>query len=282
MLRSLDSGISALKQFQQGMDVIGNNIANVSTISFKSAAVQYADSFSQTLAGAGASGGAMQVGTGVVTSAITNNFAQGAVSNTGVSTDLAINGAGFFTVQDPVGGAQFVTRDGEFKVDSGGYLVTTTGMRVQGYTSFSTAVPPALPVGTLGDIKIDNNVAGSTATISSYSIDQQGNVNVRLSDGTPQFVRGQILLTSYLSPDKLVKEGNNLYSGQSGAGAIVQSGVPGTSGLGNLLGSSLEMSNVDLASQMASMITTQRAFEASSKIITTSDEMLQELVNLKR
>ena len=277
MLRSLDSGISALQQFQQSMDVIGNNIANVDTIGFKGASVQFADSFSQTLSGAGASG-AMQVGTGVITSAISNNYAQGAVSNTGVATDLAINGNGFFTVKDSVGGAEFVTRDGQFKVDSNGFLVTTTGLRVQGYTSFDTSTPP---VGTLGDIKIDNNVTGSTATISSYGFDKQGNVNVRLSDGT-QFTRGQILLTSYLSPEQLVKEGNNLFSGQSGAGVIIQSGTPGTSGLGNLVASSLEMSNVELASQMSTLITTQRAFQASARIITTSDEMLQELVNLKR
>jgi flagellar hook protein FlgE len=276
MLRSLDSGISALQQFQQSMDVIGNNIANVDTIGFKSAKVQFADSFSQTLSAAGTAG-SMQVGTGVVTSSIANNFAQGAVSNTGVATDLAVNGNGFFTVKDSVGGATFVTRDGEFKVDSSGYLVTTTGLRVQGYTSFD----PVTKVGTLGDIQITNNITGSTATITSYGFDTQGKVNVRLSDGT-QFSRGQVLLTSYLSPEQLVKEGNNLYSGMSGAGAIVTDGTPGTSGLGTLVASSLEMSNVDLASQMSSLITTQRAFQANAKIITTSDEMLQELVNLKR
>ncbi|MFO1486963.1 MAG: flagellar hook-basal body complex protein [Verrucomicrobiota bacterium] len=276
MLRSLDSGISALQQFQQSMDVIGNNIANVDTIGFKGANVQYADSFSQTLAGAG-TGGSMQVGTGVVTSSISNNFAQGAVSNTGVSTDLAINGNGFFTVKDSAG-AEFVTRDGQFKVDKDGYLITTSGLHVQGYIDNTFT--------TIGDIRINNNqldVNGnpSTATISSFSFDKQGNVNVRLSDGS-QFVRGQILLTSYLSPEQLIKEGNNLYSGQSLAGAIVQYDVPGTRGLGTLVASSLEMSNVELANQMASLITTQRAFQASARIITTSDEMLQELVNLKR
>ena len=277
MLRSLDSGISALQQFQQSMDVIGNNIANVDTIGFKGANVQFADSFSQTLSAAGTAG-SMQIGTGVVTSSIANNFAQGAVSNTGVATDLAVNGNGFFTVKDSVGGATFVTRDGQFKVDPSGYLVTTTGLRVQGYTSFDNSVPP---VGTLGDIRINNNVSGSAATITSYGFDTQGKVNVRLSDGT-QFVRGQVLLTSYLSPEQLVKEGNNLYSGMTGAGAIVSNGKPGSSGLGTLVASSLEMSNVDLASQMSSLITTQRAFQANAKIITASDEMLQELVNLKR
>lgn len=276
MLRSLDSGISALKQFQQSMDVIGNNIANVDTIGFKSGTVRYADSFSQTLSGAGSSG-AMQVGTGVITSSISNNYAQGAVSNTGVATDLAINGNGFFTVKDSVGGATYVTRDGQFKVDTNGYLVNTNGLRVQGNASFD----PITGAATLGDIKIDNNITGSTATLSSYSFDKQGNVNVRLSDGT-QFSRGQILLTSYLSPEQLVKEGNNLYSGMVGAGVIIQDGTPGTSGLGNLVASSLEMSNVELASQMSTLITTQRAFQASARIITTSDEMLQELVNLKR
>lgn len=276
MLRSLDSGISALKQFQQSMDVIGNNIANVDTIGFKSGTVRYADSFSQTLSGAGSSG-AMQVGTGVITSSISNNYAQGAVSNTGVATDLAINGNGFFTVKDSVGGATYVTRDGQFKVDTNGYLVNTNGLRVQGNASFD----PITGAATLGDIKIDNNITGSTATLSSYSFDKQGNVNVRLSDGT-QFSRGQILLTSYLSPEQLVKEGNNLYSGMVGAGVIIQDGTPGTSGLGNLVASSLEMSNVELASQMSTLITTQRAFQDSARIITTSDEMLQELVNLKR
>ncbi len=275
MLRSLDSGISALQQFQQSMDVIGNNIANVDTIGFKGATVQFADSFSQTLSGAGSSG-AMQVGTGVITSSITNNYAQGAVSNTGVATDLAVNGNGFFTVKDSLSGASFVTRDGQFKV-SNGFLVTTTGLRVQGYTSFD----PVSGVGTLGDIVIDNNVAGSAATIGSYSFDKKGNVSIRLSDGT-EFKRGQVLLTSYLSPEQLVKEGNNLYSGMAGAGAIVQNGAPGSGGLGSLVPGSLEMSNVELASQMSQLITTQRSFQASARIITTSDEMLQELVNLKR
>lgn len=277
MLRSLDSGVSALQQFQQSMDVIGNNIANVDTVGFKGATTQFADALSQTLSGAGVSG-AMQVGTGVVTSSIANNFAQGSINNTGVSTDLAVNGNGFFTVRDSISGATYVTRDGEFHVDANGYLVTTTGLRVQGYNSFDTS-----GVGTLGDIVINNGGGNNTSTsdIAAYNFDKSGKLNVRLTDGT-QYVRGQVLLTNFLSPENLIKEGNNLFSGQAGAGAIVTNGVPGTSGLGNLVPSSLEMSNVDLAGQMSSLITTQRAFQASARIITTSDEMLQELVNLKR
>ena len=278
MLRSLDSGVSALQQFQQAMDVIGNNIANVNTVSFKSASVRFADALSQTLVSPGTSG-AMQVGTGVVTSSINNNFTQGTINNTNIVTDMAVNGSGFFTVREPVGGATFVTRAGEFHVDSSGYLVGSTGLRVQGNASFD----PLTGVATLGDILIDNQFApgGSIAAIASFGVDQKGNINLRLADGTA-YVRGQVLLTNFLSPERLIKEGNNLYSGMISAGATATNAVPGVNGMGNLVASALEISNVDLAHEMATMITTQRAFQASAKIITTSDEMLQELVNLKR
>ena len=141
MLLSLDSGVSALDQFQQNLNVIGNNIANVNTVGFKSASVTFADAFSQTL-GTRASG-SMQVGTGVGIAGIVNQFTQGGISNTGVQSDVAINGNGFFLVNDPVTAQQYVTRDGQFTVDSGGYLVTSSGMRVQGYndTGLSISLP---------------------------------------------------------------------------------------------------------------------------------------------
>ncbi len=278
MLRSLDSGVSALQQFQQSMDVIGNNIANVDTVGFKSASVRFADALSQTLSGPRAAG-AKQVGTGVLTASITNDFTQGAINNSGGLTDLAINGNGYFTVRDPRDGAIFATRAGQFRVDVDGYLVTPTGMRVQGNASYDVN-----EVATLGDILIDNgggNNGGSTAKLASYGFDERGQLNIRLGDGT-QYTRGQILLSNFLSPEQLLKEGNSLYSGLAGAGPIQQDGTPGSNGLGGLIPSSLERSNVDIAVEMTSLITTQRAFQASAKIITTSDEMLQELVNLKR
>src|ERR1039457_3755223 len=132
MLRSLDSGVSALQQFQQEMDVIGNNIANVDTVGFKGASVSFADTFSQTLGSN--SSGSIQVGTGVLTAAISNDVTPGTISSTGVKTDMAVNGDGFFVVKDPANNAQYVTRDGHFSVDTSGYLVTSNGMRVQGYT----------------------------------------------------------------------------------------------------------------------------------------------------
>ena len=132
MLLSLDSGVSALDQFQQELNVVGNNIANVNTVGFKSAQVNFADALSQTLGTNSA--GSMQVGTGVMTAAIINQFTQGSITSTGVQTDMAVNGNGFFLVKDPSTGASYVTRDGEFTVDTSGYLVTSNGMRVQGYS----------------------------------------------------------------------------------------------------------------------------------------------------
>jgi len=269
MLRSLDSGVSALEQFQQQLDVISNNIANVNTVGYKSASVSFADTLSQTL-GANAVG-SMQVGTGVTTSGIENNFAGGAVTSTGVQSDMAIDGNGFFLVKDPVSGNTYATQDGEFTVNSSGYLVTNNGMRVQGYSDTGLT--------TLGDIQIDNN--GGTAAMQSYSVGTDGKISVLLSDGTTM-TRGQILLQNFTDPQQLVKVGGNLYSSLALASPLAAPVPPDSNGLGQLISSSLEMSNVDLAQQLTSLITTQRAYEANSKVITTSDDVLQTLVNLKR
>jgi flagellar hook protein FlgE len=283
MIRSLNSGVTGIQQFQERLDVIANNISNVNTTAFKSARVNFADSFSQTLrtsaAGGASSSGqaALQVGTGVNTSGIQNLFGQGAISRTGNSTDLAISGQGFFTVRDVISGSTFATRAGEMHTDANGYFVTDKGMRLQGYSNAGLS--------TLGDIKIDTTgapaTASPTATVASYAIDRTGKVNVRLSDGT-EFVRAQVLLQNFTDPQVLTKEGDNLFSGLASAGPLVTPGSPGAAGLGTLESGALELSNVDLANEFSTLITTQRAFQANTRIITTSDEVLQELVNLKR
>ena len=120
---------------------------------------------------------------------------------------------------------------------------------------------------------------------ATFVIGTPGAYNVNLSDGT-QFVRGQILMQNFRDPQGLVKEGDNLYSGIGSAGplggATPTMAAADTNGLGRIQAGALELSNVDLANEFTSMITAQRAFQATSRIITTSDEMLQELVNLKR
>jgi flagellar hook protein FlgE len=287
MVRSLNSGVSGVQQFQEKMDVIGNNIANVNTTGFKAARVDFADSFSDTLRGstsatATTSGTpAIQIGTGVTTTSIKNIFTQGALVRTNYQTDMMVSGDGFFVVRDPVANVQYVTRAGNFRVDANGYLVTDAGLRVQGFSD------PALT--TLGDVQIDATgrpaTSSPTATMTGWSVSGEGEVRIKLSDGS-EYVRGQILLQKFSDPQALIKEGQNLYSGIGSAGplggATPTPAKPGTNGLGRIESGALELSNVDLANEFSNMITAQRAFQANARIITTSDEMLQELVNLKR
>ena len=283
MIRSLTSAVSGIQAFQEELDVIGNNIANVNTIAFKSARTDLADSFSQTLTTAGASGGTTdQVGLGVTTAAIKNQYTQGAITRTGVQTDLAVAGNGFFVVKDAVSGNTYVTRAGNFQIDQSGYLVTNAGLRVQGYND--------LALGTVGDVQIDATVrpltVDPTATMSSYSIDALGKITIQLSDGS-DYVRGQILMQDFSNPQALIKQGNNLYAGIGAAGPLGGGSSPtpaasGTNGLGVIQSGALELSNVDLSNEFANLIQTERAFQANARIITTSDEMMQELVNLKR
>ncbi len=278
-----------MQQFQTEIDVIGNNIANSNTTGFKAARVDFADSFSQTLQASSAGSvtvsgtPSIQIGTGVATESISNDFNSGTLSRTGVQTDLAIaNDNGFFVVRDPVNNNQYVTRAGDFRTDQSGYLVTSSGMRVQGYNDSTLAA--------IGDILIDSasRPAGfsATATMTGYSIDSLGKVNVKLSDGS-EYVRGQILLQNFSDPQSLQKEGANLWSGIGSAGPLGGSTAPvpappGTNGLGKIESGALELSNVDLANEFSQLIVSQRAFQASARMITTSDEVLQELINLKR
>jgi flagellar hook protein FlgE len=287
MLRSLSSAISGMQQFQNELDVIGNNIANSNTCAFKSARTDFEDTFSQTLeqASASSNGGAvasMQIGAGVSTAAITNTFTQGSLTTTGVQTDLGISGNGFFIVKDPASGEEFATRAGDFKLDGSGYLVTNAGYRVQGYSDSGLS--------TVGDLQLDATgkpaTAAATATFKDFSVDANGKLNVTLDDGTV-FVRGQVLLQSFTDPGALLKRGDNLYSGITTAGPLGGASsptpaAPKTSGLGEIQAGSLEQSNVDLTTEFANLITTQRAFQANARVVTTSDEILQELVALKR
>lgn len=282
MLNSLNSGVSGIQQFQERLDVIGNNIANADTLGFKSGRADFADAFSQTLQAPGAGAPGMQVGSGVTTAAVKNLFTQGALSRTGIQTDLSVSGDGFFMVKDAVSSLEYATRAGDFRLDGNGYLVTNNGLRVQGFSDSGLA--------TRGDLQIDGTgrpaAALPTASVVGFNIDPEGKINVRLSDGT-EFVRGQVLLQSFRDPQALLKEGDNLFSGIAaasplGGAAAPQAEAPGTNGLGRVQSGALELSNVDLANEFANLITTQRGFQACARIVTTSDEVLQELVSLKR
>src|SRR5262245_26832021 len=140
MLRSLNSGVSGVQQFQERLDVIGNNIANSNTIAFKSGRADFADTFSETLQASApglngqAATPAMQIGSGVTTASIRNQFGQGVLSSTGIKEDLSIAGDGFFMVKDIPSGLEFATRAGDFHLDQSGHLVTNEGLRLQGFS----------------------------------------------------------------------------------------------------------------------------------------------------
>jgi flagellar hook protein FlgE len=271
---SLNTALSGLQQFQEQINVIGNNIANVNTTGFKDARVDFEDVFSQALVGSSPSN---QVGMGVTTGAIQNNFSPGTVSTTGVGSDLAITGQGFFVVKNATDSSQYVTRDGSFTEDANGYLVTNGGQRVQGYNDAGLT--------TLGDLKIDATGAPATAapgaTVKSWSVDSSGKISVTLSDNTT-FVRGQVLLQNFSNPGALIKQGANLYSSSSAAGPLAKPTAPGTNGTSTIQSGALELSNVDLTAEMTNMISAERAFQANARVITTSDEIMQEVNGLKR
>jgi len=289
MLSSLNSGVAGIRNFQAKLDVIGNNIANSNTIAYKAARATFADTFSQTMQGGSTAGGSLQVGSGVQTSAIKNDFSRGVFQNTGRASDLYIDGAeGFFTVKDSEG-REFATRAGDFVVDKDGYLVTNEGYRVQGFTD---QVLKGGTFTTRGDIRIHDDVgtrpsgltASATARAAGFAIQADGRVRMHLSDGS-EYDAGQVLMQKFEDPNLLQKEGNNLFGNLENAGPLggdaMISVAPGQNGTGTLISGALEMSNVDLASEFAELITTQRGFQANARIITTSDEVLQEIVNLK-
>ncbi|MFC7392555.1 flagellar basal body rod protein FlgG [Scopulibacillus cellulosilyticus] len=263
MLRSMYSGISGMKNFQTKLDVIGNNIANVSTYGFKKGRITFKDMISQETQGASAPQGgrggtnAKQVGLGVDTASIDNIQGQGSLQNTGRNLDLAISGDGFFVVKD--GNQTYYTRAGNFYLDGDGYIVNADGMKVQG---------------TKGPIQISKN------GLKEFSIGKSGEITgVDASGKTVNL--GQIQIATFNNPEGLEKAGGTLFQQSPNSGPAFQSN-PGQNGAGELAVGELEMSNVDLSEEFTSMIEAQRGFQANSRIITTSDQILEELVNLKR
>ena len=289
LIGTMTSGVSAMESFEQGLSVIGNNIANDNTTAFKSGSTSYANSFSNILqmsspapgTSTGSQTNTVELGTGVNVSAVSTNFAQGSLSSTGVPSDLAVSGNGFFMVKDPSDGAMYATRAGNFTIDASGYLVTSQGYRVQGLTGGTASTAP----GTVGDIKLGTPPANTQ--LQSYSIDGAGNLVEAYSDGSTA-TTNQVLMQNFQNPSALTRIAGNLYSGLSQAqpvsGSLTLSAAAntaGTNGLGNIQSGALELSNVDLTNEFANLITTQRSFEAGSRLITISDTLLEDIVNLK-
>ncbi|MDV6341298.1 MAG: flagellar basal-body rod protein FlgG [Nitrosomonadaceae bacterium] len=260
MIRSLWIAKTGLDAQQTKMDVISNNLANVSTNGFKRARAVFEDLLYQTIRQPGAQSSqqtqlpsGLQLGTGVKPVSTESIFTQGGLQQTENQRDVAIRGVGFFQVLLPDGTTAY-TRDGAFQSDLNGQLVTSSGYAVQ---PAITVPPNALGITIARDGTVTATVPGAVAPI------QVGNIQ----------------LASFVNQGGLLKMGENLYQETASSGAPNQN-APGTNGLGLLEQNFVETSNVNVVEELVNMIQTQRAYEMNSKSIETSDQMLQRLAQL--
>lgn len=272
------SGIAGMKGFQTQLDVVGNNIANVNTSGYKKSRVAFQDMMSQTVASASAPtnirGGVngQQVGLGSQIGAIDVIHGQGNRQTTNRELDLALEGDGMFIFASGIDGDQFdleeadllYSRAGNMYLDDNDYIVNANGQYLVGAGGTRIQIPESA---------------------SSFSIQENGVVNY-VEDGDTQ-VAGQIVLAKFSNPGGLEQVGSNMYRSTVNDGMVGTDGIPDLitpeeEGSASIVSNALEMSNVDLAEEFTDMIVAQRGFQANTRIITTSDEILQELVNLKR
>lgn len=261
MIRALSTAATGMDAQQTKLDVTANNLANVSTPGFKKSRAEFQDLMYQTVKapGAATAQGAktpngLQVGLGVRTAGTQRMHSQGSLRQTGNSLDVAIEGRGFFAVNLPSGGIGY-TRDGSFKLDAEGRMVTTDGYRL----SQEISVPP---------------------DAQSVAIGSDGTVTAIVAGSSEPTELGRIELATFANPSGLVSQGRNLFTASAASGTAV-TGAPGTAGIGSLSQGSLELSNVKVVEEMIDLITGQRAYEVSSRVIKAGDEMLQHTANLR-
>ncbi len=276
MIRSLFSAVSALENLQNGMDVIGNNIANVDTTGFKAQEANFQDQLYQALrpasgtaAGTAGATNPSDVGTGMSLAEITNDMSQGTLQNTGRTLDLAIQGNGFFAVEAP-DGTIYYKRDGVFNLDANGDLVDENGDLLLG-TGSTTVTPVTIQLGT------------SVAPVSTMNIAQNG-VITYTTLGSTTSSSATIGLAMFSNPEGLARVGDNMFAVSTNSGQptfTTSTSLANTGGFGSINSGYLESSNVNLANEFANLIVTERSYEANTKMITTSDQMLLDLLNLK-
>lgn len=262
MLRALRTAALGMSAQQKGVDNIANNLANANTTGYKRSTVVFQDLLYQTVQAAGeneadgvAAPATLQMGNGAAPIATSRNFTQGGLVETGNALDLAINGDGFLQVLRPDGSVAY-TRDGTLTVSADGILVTQTGLTIEP----------------------DINIPPEAVEIH---VSQDGLVAVRLQGEPDRVDVGQLELARFSNPGGLMAIGGNLYE-QTEASGEPMIGTPGQDGIGMIRQGYVEGSNVDVVQEMVNLISAQRAYEINSKMITTSEEMLQVANNVKR
>lgn len=261
-MRSLDIGATGMMAQQTNVDVISNNIANMTTSGFKRQRAAFQDLIYQNLSRPGATSSSagtvvpsgIQMGLGVKTGSVYREHSQGPVEITENDLDLAILGRGFFQVELPNGDTAY-TRDGTFQINESGEIVTVQGYRV------------------LPGITIPPNA-------TSVDISEEGEVQVSITGQAATTNLGQLQLADFVNPSGLEAIGNNFLLETDASGSAVI-GNPNNEQFGHLQQGALERSNVDVVSEITELITAQRAYEMNSNVISTSDEMLQTITQLR-
>lgn len=264
MMRSLWTAASGMTGQQFNIDTIANNLSNVNTTGFKLNRADFEDLLYQTQKIAGTPATELtvvptptQVGLGVKVAATQKIYTQGALQATGNVSDIAIQGEGFFRIQT-MDGTYGYSRDGAFKIDSNGQLVTSQGYRV------------------MPEVTLPADFVRDSVTVS-----QDGRVSVLLPGQDDPIQVAQMEVFRFPNPAGLQAVGENLVKPTNASGDPI-GGRPGFDGMGKLQQRFLEMSNVSVVQEMVNMIVAQRAYELSSKSIQTSDTMLGIAANLKR
>ena len=262
MMQSLYTASTGMLGMQTQIDTTANNIANVNTIGFKKSRAEFADLMYSVMEYAGTatsdttkSPTGIEVGLGVRPTAVNKIFSEGSLKQTDNQLDLAITGRGFFKLELP-DGTEVYSRNGAFKVDDNGAVVNSDGYKLT----------PEI-------------VVPQDAT--NISVGTDGIVTVVQPGQTEATQIGQVSLTNFINPAGLHSMGDNLFVETDSSGQPVE-GTPGVDGLGNIRQGFVELSNVELVVELTDLITGQRAYDSNSKVITTSDEMLQTTNNLKR
>ncbi len=261
MMKSLYTAATGMKAQQTNMDVIANNLANVSTNAFKKGRAEFEDLLYDNQKDPGTATGmnsisptGVQVGLGVKTAAVDKDFTQGSTKITNGAFDLEISGSGFFPVQTPNGQIAY-TRDGAFKKGPDGRIQDRNG----------NLLTPEITI---------------PADASGVEIGASGQVQIITGDNPQPTSIGQVQLVSFVNPAGLKAIGGNLFM-PTGSSGLPQQGTPGQPGFGQLAQGQLETSNVNIVDEMVNMIQAQRAYETNSKVIQASDQMLQSTNSLR-
>ena len=297
MMEGMYAAISGLDANEAMLNDTANNLANVNTVGYKASAVTFADSLTQVIRGASgptsSTGGSnpVQIGLGVQVSATRNEMTEGAFQTTGNPLDVAIEGSGFLRVGEGEPPAKepyttgvpahvFYTRAGDLTTNSTGFLTNQSGMYVIGMSAVAKEGATETTYSPGAEESYIRIPPGST----NVSIGMDGSVGY--TDNNPEsktfgqrVVAGYLSLATFPNEAGLERVGGSLWAGTPNSGTPVV-GTPNTSGFGATVGGELEMSNVDLATEMTTMITAERGYQANSRVITTADEMLETLVSM--